>query len=141
MRAVGRSTNCRRPQTNPTRRKSMRTPRLQSYLCNLCPNSGSRRRQLRIGIRPNRHGSTQILRLCSDRPNITGQVTGYNDRGFLQNPSGAFYEVLSGKSGNSEGQRTATVTLGFSADKSSGTFGSAETVQPASLRILPCIKT
>lgn len=73
-------------------------------------------------------------------PNITGQVTGYNDRGFLQNPSGAFYEVLSGKSGNSEGQRTATVTLGFSADKSSGTFGSAETVQPASLRILPCIK-
>ena len=76
-------------------------------------------------------------------PNITGRV--YDARAFLTNPvnSGALTGSVSGSSvyrlNWSDAYQSSDLSL--DASKSSSTFGRASTVQPASIRLLPCIKT
>ena len=76
-------------------------------------------------------------------PNITGRV--YDARAFLTDPvnSGALTGSVSGSSVyrlNWSGSYQSS-DLSLDASKSSSTFGRASTVQPASIRLLPCIKT
>ena len=74
------------------------------------------------------------------RPNITGQVSGYKEKGFAQDPVGAFYQISTGGSYDSTGMGNVVNILGFSAARESSVFGRAEGVQPASLSLLPCLK-
>ena len=73
-------------------------------------------------------------------PNITGQVSGYKEKGFAQDPVGAFYQISTGGSYDSTGMGNVVNILGFSAARESSVFGRAEGVQPASLSLLPCLK-
>lgn len=76
-------------------------------------------------------------------PNITGRV--HDARAFLTDPvnSGALTGSVSGSSVyrlNWSGAYQSS-DLSLDASKSSSTFGRASTVQPQSLRLMPCIKT
>jgi hypothetical protein len=76
-------------------------------------------------------------------PNITGSI--YCPRAFLTDP--VCEGALSGTVGSSSAYRLywstsyQSSTLELDASKSSSTFGRASTVQPDSIRLLPCIKT
>ena len=72
-------------------------------------------------------------------PNITGNT---GDRGGLTvdaRDNGCFY--IQDASRNFNDGEWSQVTLYLDASRSSSVFGGASTVQPASLRFLPCIKT
>ena len=72
-------------------------------------------------------------------PNITGWV-GFMGGGGVREVGGAFY---TGDGGVSYVHNTATISVnvaGFSALRSNPIYGSSDTVQPAALTILPCIK-
>ena len=78
-------------------------------------------------------------------PNITGSFTVYTSAGANQSDnnneaSGAF--SLSDGGGNGESYKFANhrPKWSFSAARSSSLFGGSSSVQPPSLRLLPCIK-
>ena len=72
-------------------------------------------------------------------PNITGGI-GFMGGGGVREVGGAFY---ASDGGVSYVHNTATINVavaGFSAQRSDPTYGASNTVQPAALTILPCIK-
>ena len=74
-------------------------------------------------------------------PNITGEVKGSAGQSFAfgLSTSGAFYKGSSahGASDHSSGSNA----IAIDASRASATFGKATSVQPPSIRFLPCIKT
>ena len=66
------------------------------------------------------------------RPNITGRF-GTRSSQF----EGVFYEDNKGPFNSYGGASTG---VAFSASRGNATYGASTTVQPAALRILPCIK-
>ena len=73
-------------------------------------------------------------------PNITGEL-GYmrDDVDVYQFASGAF-SIASGGSGYTGENRVAGIKWTFSANRSNSAYAASDTVQPSSLRGLPCIK-
>ena len=72
-------------------------------------------------------------------PNITGKFgasKGGDNQAFAE---GAFYIDVRNKFG-AEGSQNSGLHYGFKASRASDLFGNATTVQPASVRLLPCIK-
>ena len=74
--------------------------------------------------------------MFGDSPNITGIVHGGWSEGSA---SGAFFR--SAMAANQEGGNAAQGDFGFDASRSSSMYGGSGTVQPASLRLMPCIRT
>ena len=74
-------------------------------------------------------------------PNITGKVADFNNRSIGINPSGAFYQsgTVSGAPGEWGGSGTR-YSIEMDASQSSAFYGQGQTVQPAALLGLPCIK-
>ena len=74
-------------------------------------------------------------------PNITGKVADFNNRSIGINPSGAFYQsgTVSGAPGEWGGSGTR-YSIEMDASQSSAFYGQGQTVQPATLLGLPCIK-
>ena len=73
-------------------------------------------------------------------PNITGQINPVCQHNWTVKPSGAFsYGEARGVTGGDF--FTGNTLFIFNANSSDSIFGRAETVQPASLQLLPCIKT
>lgn len=74
-------------------------------------------------------------------PNITGKVADFNNRSIGINPSGAFYKsgTVSGAPGEWGGSGTR-YSIEMDASQSSAFYGQGQTVQPATLLGLPCIK-
>ena len=73
-------------------------------------------------------------------PNITGTIKTDGLRGSINpQPAGAFYWDQQNNSSHSGGSNNGGL-MGFSADRVNKIYGSSSTVQPASLRFLPCIK-
>ena len=77
-------------------------------------------------------------------PNITGKIDGKN--GFLfswwkGSMSGAFScETANPMTSTGEGGAVSVTKISFSSHDSQSMYGVSSTVQPASLRLLPCIK-
>ena len=77
-------------------------------------------------------------------PNITGEIDGNN--GFLfswwrGSMSGAFScETANPRTSTGEGGTVSVTKISFSSHDSQSMYGVSSTVQPASLRLLPCIK-
>ena len=78
--------------------------------------------------------------LCWDRPNITGEL-GYmrDDVDVYQFASGAF-SIASGGSGYTGENRVAGIKWTFSANRSNSAYAAIDTVQPASVFGMACIK-
>ena len=74
-------------------------------------------------------------------PNITGQICSDITNAVLVEPSGAFYSTSKGNS-SAGTDTTINGVLGVSMDASRSTslYGSATTVQPPAIALLPCIK-
>ena len=73
-------------------------------------------------------------------PNIPGQINPVCQHNWTVKPSGAFsYGEARGVTGGDF--FTGNTLFIFNANSSDSIFGRAETVQPASLQLLPCIKT
>lgn len=84
--------------------------------------------------------SVKAVPLMFGRPNIIGQVgnlpwdnSGAGGAGALSMKRGQY------KMGSSSGTYTWS-TIEFSAELANSLYGRSETMQPASLRALPCIK-
>ena len=76
-------------------------------------------------------------------PNITGTLTVYTEYGASRNKneaSGAFLLSEGGGQGESYSFADTRPKWSFSAARSSSLFGGSSSVQPPSLRLLPCIK-
>ena len=72
-------------------------------------------------------------------PNITGKSDGV--RVFQADAgTGAFGEYEVSKGAQGDGYTNNVNALSFQASSSDATFGNSSTVQPSSLRLLPCIK-
>ena len=72
-------------------------------------------------------------------PNITGKFgasKGGDNQAFAE---GAFYIDVRNKFG-AEGSQNSGLHYGFQASRATGLFGGSTTVQPASVRLMPCIK-
>ena len=75
-------------------------------------------------------------------PNITGKWMARGPEWSTHESSGACLAYDSGVSaGGGHATAATTAALDVSANRSSSTYGSASTVQPASARVFPCIKT
>ena len=74
-------------------------------------------------------------------PNISGEVCGKNGQSFSYGlkASGPFFEGTDGYSAQDVGHVGAKA-IRFDASRNSSVFGGASSVQPSSLRLLPCIK-
>ena len=81
-----------------------------------------------------------VVLTCDVGPNITGEL-GYmrDDVDVYQFASGAF-SIASGGIGYTGGNRVAGIKWTFSANRSNSAYAASDTVQPSSLRGLPCIK-
>ena len=76
------------------------------------------------------------------RPNITGEYGNYPTYGVIQDRScaiGAFYAKTE-KTNGMIGGSVKNWTLGLNASNSASTYGKSSSVQPASLRLVHCIK-
>ena len=71
-------------------------------------------------------------------PNITGTVTGldYGSGGW----TGGAFNVLKLYPGTTISSESCASQSSFMASRSSSVYGNALTVQPPSLRLIPCIK-
>ena len=75
-------------------------------------------------------------------PNITGYWFARGPEWATHDSSGACLATDSGvTAGGGHATAATTAALDFSATRSNSLFGGASTVQPAALRLLPCIKT
>ena len=75
--------------------------------------------------------------LCSDLPNISGRLGAYDcDNSKF---SGPFQYV--GKEGGVSSVWHSVPYANFDASRSSSKYGSSSTVQPESIRLIPCIKS
>lgn len=74
-------------------------------------------------------------------PNITGEVCGKNGQSFSYGLQaiGPFFEGRDGYSAQ-DVDHVGAKAIGFDASRNSSVFGKASSVQPSSLRLLPCIK-
>ena len=72
-------------------------------------------------------------------PNITGTVTGldFGSGGWID---GAFNALMM-YTGTTIGSENCVSKLSFMASRSSSVYGNSQTVQPLSIRLLPCIKS
>lgn len=73
-------------------------------------------------------------------PNVTGGITGFN---YEKGSGGWVYGAFSTESfhtGSSTGTAKDVARVSFQAQRSSSLYGGSSTVQPSSLRALPCIK-
>ena len=78
-------------------------------------------------------------------PNITGTFNGQQNSkggsdGFKTHVSGAFLDSNPFPGAINQGVMNLGGGFGFEASKSNATYSKSSTVQPASLRLLPCIK-
>ena len=73
------------------------------------------------------------------RPNITGSF-GAADGGTDNDLTGPFWRKSNAEGRTSWGWDGGSV-FGFDVSRSVGTYGKASTVQPASLQLMPCIKS
>ena len=71
-------------------------------------------------------------------PNITGTEKG-DENPPIETCTGAFYKAGS-YSNTGAGSVSGSGILGFDASRASSLFGKSTTVQPQSVRVLPCIK-
>ena len=71
------------------------------------------------------------------RPNITG-ASGTTGTSCLRDMKGAFYNTF--EQYGTENASTRGQDLHFAASRSNSTYGDASTVQPASVRLISCIK-
>lgn len=69
-------------------------------------------------------------------PNIKGRICG--EMGTY--PNGAFYKTGSREGSTATSGSVVDSTYGFDASRCSSVYGASNTVQPASLTLLPCIK-
>ena len=76
-------------------------------------------------------------------PNITGQVADFNDRNIGITPTVAFYEsgTRSATPGEWGSGYATRHYISLDASRAIDVYGNASTVQPASVQLLPCIKT
>lgn len=79
-------------------------------------------------------------------PNISGTFNGQQNSkngndGFKTHVSGAFVDSKPFPGAINQGVMNLGAGFGFDASKSNSTYSKSTTVQPASLRILPCIKS
>lgn len=72
-------------------------------------------------------------------PNISGSF-GYDGYGLMNFGKGAFAMSTKQPKTFGEGQYYDSYDTSFSAKRSSSTYGAASTVQPSSMRLVPCIK-
>ena len=74
--------------------------------------------------------------------NIIGEVCGKSGQSFSYGlkATGPFFEENVGYSAQ-DVTHVSAKTIGFDASRNSSVFGKASSVQPSSLRFLPCIKT
>lgn len=80
------------------------------------------------------------LPLMFGRPNITGSTTDrYLATGADFSASGAYVKVQTAS--RMRGEEASGWKIHFDANGSSGVYGGSSTVQPSSLRLLPCIKS
>ena len=75
-------------------------------------------------------------------PNISGEVCGKNGQSFSYGlkASGPFFEGTAGYSAQDVSHVVAKA-IRFDASRNSSVFGKSSSVQPSSLRLLPCIKS
>lgn len=77
---------------------------------------------------------------CEGGPNISGTLY-LDDLDSAREPtlSGAFYDTGK-RTTDPAGNYGGGCVAGLSATRSSSVYGKSQTVQPASLRLIPCIK-
>lgn len=103
----------------------------------------------RLRVSPTNHVSTSDILCPHDvaktacyvraEPNISGSF-GYDGYGLMNFGKGAFAMSTKQPKTFGEGQYYDSYDTSFSAKRSSSTYGAASTVQPSSMRLVPCIK-
>lgn len=79
---------------------------------------------------------------CEGGPNITGKVMVGGYQLMTSNHTGAFFGSDYGTADyhGQDGRQNVPTTFGIDASRSSAVYGRSSTVQPASTRMLLCIK-
>lgn len=120
-------------QTWPQKRKTFGIESGPGYSMTCCPWTRKRHR-----CPPRRGHHHQAKRpLCSDLPNISGRLGAYDCENSKF--TGPFQYV--GKEGGVSTAWRNVPYADFDASRSSSKFGSSSTVQPESIRLIPCIKS
>ena len=73
-------------------------------------------------------------------PNITGWHKLTNGGWFRQSTSGGAFSLSNGNQANAPTSASQGTQVNFDASDSNDLYGRTSTVQPAALRVLPCIK-